>query len=249
MAVMPKVSQEALDYIRSWGVDLSWIREDGVERFGYYRADDIAYWPEHFERWPEGFDYDHLVSIWFEKPKRTIRTILIDMDGVIANWGKHWDHILDTHWPEARVPRHAQQRTFNLKEGLDAYDCDVVDMVMNHAGFYRDLEPIEGAPEALNKMVDMGYVVRVCTSPWISNETCASDKLAWLEKHIGAGWAARAIITSDKTSVRGDLLIDDKPKIKGEMTPEWEHILFDQPYNQGESQRRIKSWAEWEHVL
>lgn len=175
--------------------------------------------------------------------------ILIDQDGVIANWGKHWDHVLNTHWPESRVPRHGQQRTFNLKAGLDAYDSDVVDMVMNHPNFYRDLEPIDGAAEALNRMVELGHEVSICTTPWITNITCASDKLAWLETHIGAGWAKRAIITSDKTRVRGDLLIDDKPEVKGSHVPDWEHVLFDQPYNQGLPQRRITSWADWEHVL
>lgn len=44
-------------------------------------------------------------------------------------------------------------------------------------------------------------------------------------------WLTRLIITSDKTKIRGDLLIDDKPYITGSEYPAWEHVLFTAPYN------------------
>lgn len=172
--------------------------------------------------------------------------ILVDMDGVIANWGKQWDHVLDTHWPEARAPRHHQQTSFDLKAGLDAYDRDVVDMVMNHPNFYRDLDPFEGAAQAITNMQADGHTVTICTSPWLSNKTCVADKLEWLERHIGEGWSSKAVITGDKTLVHGDILIDDKPHIKGAHTPTWEHVLFDQPYNRDvANKQRITGWANW----
>lgn len=175
---------------------------------------------------------------------------LIDMDGVIADWGKQWDHVLNTFWPDSRAPRHHQQTTFDLKAGLDEYDCDVVSMAMKHPNFYRDLEPIEGAATALHQMVDAGHTVTICTSPWLPNETCVQDKLWWLEAHIGKGWAGRAVITSDKTRVRGDFLIDDKPDIHGAYIPEWEHIVFDQPYNQDVTgKQRLHRWVDWSEVL
>lgn len=171
--------------------------------------------------------------------------ILVDMDGVIADWGKQWDHDLNTMWPESRVPRHAEQRTFDLKAGLDPYDCDVVDMVMKRPGFYADLEPIEGAAEALHAMVAAGHQVDICTSPWMPNPTCVRDKLDWLDRHIGDGWSSKAIITTDKTRIRGQVLIDDKPDIHGEFDPEWSQILFDQPYNQNVNLPRIFEWSDW----
>lgn len=174
------------------------------------------------------------------------RHILVDMDGVIADWGKHWDHVVNTYWPESRVMRQHEQTTFDLKAGLDEYDRDVVDMVMKHPNFYRDLEPIEGAAQALAGMVEDGHIVTICTSPWLPNETCVKDKLDWLETHIGTGWASKAVITSDKTMVRADFLIDDKPEIHGAYIPEWEHILFDQPYNREVAgKQRITGWANW----
>ena len=37
----------------------------------------------------------------------------------------------------------------------------------------------------------------------------------WIARHFGQAWVSKVILTCDKTIVHGDLLIDDKPKIKG----------------------------------
>jgi len=95
-------------------------------------------------------------------------------------------------------------------------------------------------------MVKAGHDVRIVTSPWVSNPTCASDKLNWVVKHYGSHWGPRVIITADKTLVRGDILIDDKPEIHGAAEPEWEHVIFDQPYNRDIDKKRITDWSIWD---
>lgn len=176
---------------------------------------------------------------------------LIDQDGTISDWGYEWDDVLETFGPAgAAIPRHADQRTFNLLEGRTREEAQIVAAVMAHEGFYARLRPIPGAHEALNAMLDAGHDVRIVTSPWLPNRTCASDKLAWVEEHYGTEWASRVIITGDKTLIRGDYLIDDKPTITGVETPEWEHIWYSQPYNAAlTGKRRITSWDEWETAL
>jgi Uncharacterized protein conserved in bacteria len=171
--------------------------------------------------------------------------IIVDQDGVIANWGKQWDLYLDTMDGTDRIPRHREQRSFDLKAGLDDDERRIIDDVMATPGFYADLEPIDGAIEGLHHLVALGHDVRICTSPWVSNPTCASDKLNWVGKHLGQEWMKRTIITFDKTITRGDFLIDDKPQVTGSMKPEWEHVLFDQPYNQSvtNGQYRIMDWS------
>jgi hypothetical protein len=49
------------------------------------------------------------------------------------------------------------------------------------------------------------------------------------------------ILTRDKTLVRGDVLVDDKPEIGGLATPHWRHLLYDQPYNRNSPGPRM-SW-------
>jgi 5'-nucleotidase len=174
--------------------------------------------------------------------------ILVDMDGVIADWGGAYSKSLDAFGHEAKnIPRHHQQTTFNLHAGRTERELEIIGQVMVQQGFYFGLDPIPGAVEALNGMVDDGHDVRIVTSPWVANLTCASDKLNWIAKHYGGDWASRVVITTDKTLVHGDFLIDDKPEVNGKMTPTWEHVLFDQPYNQTIAGRqRITAWAGWE---
>ena len=176
--------------------------------------------------------------------------ILVDQDGVIANWGAEWDrHAIQ--YSHLGLPLTPDQISFDLTLGLTEEGKNAVMSIMEHPGFYADLEPFEGAAEALNTMLEEGHEVFIVTSPWVSNTTCASDKLRWVEKHIGKGWAKRTVITGDKTVVLGDILIDDKPEITGSMAPLWEHVYFTQPYNiiMDNSLRRINDWTEWRTLL
>jgi len=176
--------------------------------------------------------------------------ILVDMDGVIADWGHAYGESLDRFGEvAAQIPRHADQRSFNLNEGRTPEEQALIAAVMIEEGFYTRLRPIPGAKQALKQMLKAGHDVRICTSPWVSNPTCASDKLNWVLEHYGSHWAQRVIITTDKTLVHGDFLIDDKPEVKGDHAPSWEHVLFHQPYNVDVPKRRIRDWSEWEAVL
>ena len=61
---------------------------------------------------------------------------------------------------------------------------------------------------------------------------------------------SRIIISTDKTTVRGDVLIDDKPIITGSMQPTWRQLMFDAPYNRAQQPAaRICRWADWEASL
>lgn len=178
--------------------------------------------------------------------------VLVDMDGVIADWGHAYGESLDRFGDEAAaIPRHKDQRQFDLTAGRTDREKALIGAVMVEPGFYSRIKPIDGAEAALKAMVDDGHDVRIVTSPWISNPTCASDKLNWVVRHYGHLWGPRVIITADKTLVRGDILIDDKPEIHGEEEPTWEHVLFDQPYNREAKRRRLHDWAEdsWRDIL
>ena len=57
-------------------------------------------------------------------------------------------------------------------------------------------------------------------------------------------------MTSDKTVVRGDVLIDDKPAITGAHHPVWKQLLFEAPYNRHVTDRpRLTKWSEVETML
>lgn len=175
-------------------------------------------------------------------------TVLVDMDGVIADWQKQYDTLLSKQFPHIPIIPFDQITSFKTQNFYaDEHRVDISKM-MNTPGFYRDLEPISGAVDALHAMEAAGITVFLCTAPYVTHETCASEKMGWVKEHLGERWLNRTVITSDKTLVRGDVLIDDKPNIKGAMKPLWKHIVFDAPYNRG-MEPRIDNWVEWQNVL
>jgi 5'-nucleotidase len=97
-------------------------------------------------------------------------------------------------------------------------------------------------------MLAAGHDVRICTSPLTRFENCVPEKFLWVQRHLGDDWVQRIILTKDKTLVRGDVLIDDKPEVTGRLEPSWEHIVFEAPYNTASNARRL-NWANWAQVF
>lgn len=177
--------------------------------------------------------------------------VLVDQDDVIASWATQFDQCLDDIGePAAGIPRRHERVTWDLLHGRTEAEADIIAAVLELRHFYSKLDPIDGAVEALHGMLDAGFDVRIVTAPWPANPTCASDKTNWVRRHLGNEWGNRVIQSVDKTLIRGDVLIDDRPTVTGEDTPSWEHILFTAPYNAHiTDRRRITDWNDWEEAL
>lgn len=176
--------------------------------------------------------------------------ILVDLDDTIADWSARYDAGLDAREGTENIPRSHDQVAFDLFANRTPAEKRIIREVMADPGFYAELEPIPGAIEALYEMVAAEHQVFLVTSPWVSNPTCASDKLRWVEQHLGTNWSKRTIITADKTVVAGDVLFDDKGNITGIDTPPWRQILVDQPHNHEiEGKVRLLSWAHWREAI
>ncbi len=173
---------------------------------------------------------------------------LIDMDGVIADF----DAEFNTRWKERHPDKfwvHPKERTtFYLRDNYPAEYRPLLEEIYYEPGFYKALPPVKGSISALEELVKKNEVF-ICTSSLLKNPACIKDKLEWVEKHLGSSWVKKTIITKDKTIVRGDFLIDDKPEIKGIFQPIWEHILYDQPYNQGNNKKKRITWQNWKQIL
>lgn len=160
--------------------------------------------------------------------------ILVDMDGVLADWYQGMTEGYSELGGDASV--------FDLTRwdlGLVDTDKRRMRSVQATPGFYAGLQPIDGGVDALYRLREMGATVKICSTPDATNPTCASDKVDWIANHLGTSWVKDLILTHDKTMVRGAILIDDKPEITGCLEPEWEHVLFNQPYNSHVTGKRI----------
>lgn len=82
-----------------------------------------------------------------------------------------------------------------------------------HPGAYRQLDPIQGAIEAVQAIEGMGLHTWVLSKIPSRNAGSASEKLEWVRQHLPS-LEDRVILTPDKGCVgtEQDLLIDDHPE-------------------------------------
>ena len=77
---------------------------------------------------------------------------------------------------------------------------------------FRNLQPIEGAVTAVQKLLNSNKyeIYFLSTAPW-NNPSAWTDKRLWLEEQFGEKINRKLIITHRKDLVKGDILIDDRP--------------------------------------
>jgi len=217
---------------------------------------------EHFQQ----FTIPHMVRRYeLVANELSPTTVLLDMDGVLVDWDagfrREWERY--GHDP-SKIDR---SKSYCMEDCVEPKLRSAALTVMSQPRFFRDLPPMEGAVRAVEEMVERGFAVLICTSPLPGNPTCPQDKIEWVRKHLGhiefrshmpgdakKRLAAQDIIvmTRDKTFVMGDVLIDDKPVIRGCMRPTWEHIVFAAPYNElkpDDERLRFDDWSSWQGVL
>lgn len=181
-------------------------------------------------------------------PTNKCKVILIDQDGVLANYQQRFLEIWRAEHPEkVWVPIEALTEHDTDKNYPPEYR-DIIDEIVVRKGFFGSLPIIPGAKEALEDMLTRGHDVRIVTAPKRNHTFCVPEKFAWIGEHLGQKWVERIILTRDKTLVHGDILIDDKPGISGVCQPSWEQIFYDQPYNRAHDKRRL-TWANYREVL
>lgn len=175
--------------------------------------------------------------------------ILIDMDGVIADFdGEFLQRWKARHPDEFFIPIEKRIK-FYIKDDYPASLRPLVDEILFESSFFEEMTIMPGAKEALEEMDARGLEVFICTSPLSAYSHCVLEKYKWVENILGPAWVKKIILTKDKTIVKADILIDDKPEVTGvEKEPSWEHILYDRPYNRGINKRRI-TWENWKDIL
>ena len=84
-------------------------------------------------------------------------------------------------------------------------------------GFFLNLEPITNAIETVSIMRNSDkYTPYILTAPSIKNPFSYTEKRVWVEKFFGSDFVDKLIICSNKSLLKGDVLIDDNIEGKGQ---------------------------------
>jgi 5'(3')-deoxyribonucleotidase len=132
------------------------------------------------------------------------KTLLVDMDGVVADFDKgalNWARNMGISGQEFKDKKMYRQPSF-----------------------YLELEPMEGALEAIQKL-EPKFEIRFVSAPSWGNPNSFTEKRLWIEKHFSTWAEKRMDLTFRKDLFMGHYLVDDRLKYgAGEVLGE--HIMF-----------------------
>lgn len=142
--------------------------------------------------------------------------VYIGMDGVLADYDKR------------------AQELSGIYDGPE----DPTEFKWHHRQphFFRRLEPVEGAQEAFRRLCEASqYDVWILSSPSWSNPQSWTDKRLWVYQHLSEEAEGKLILSKEKSLLKGDILIDDKPENSDSFDqfihfgssecPDWEAVL------------------------
>jgi 5'-nucleotidase len=175
--------------------------------------------------------------------------ILIDMDDVISDFDGEFYSRWNRLHPDKPVVPPEDRKCFYIKDELPEEYAGLVREINTAHGFINSLPEILGAVQAVKEIAGMGHDVFICTSPLNAYQNCVKEKYEWIEKHLGFEWTLKLILTKDKTLIKGNILIDDKPEVTGVSEPSWEHIIFDKPYNRLINNHKRLTWINWKDLI
>jgi 5'-nucleotidase len=176
-------------------------------------------------------------------------TVLVDMDGVLADFEEPNNAIIRAHFPD--ITPIVDRRDFYFKDTYEAYEGvnDIIYTETRRAGFFRSLPLVDGALEGWQQVLELGYTPRVCSSPLEDHETCEAEKVDWLEENFvpvfGAWVVDTAIFNRDKSGYDAFAMIDDRPTLRNFDKAVWQHIVFSRSYNRAvETELRLENWHD-----
>lgn len=113
----------------------------------------------------------------------------------------------------------------DFRSGLDKVDDATRRAYEGHEddipGIFGLMEPMPGAIEALHHIAEHYDCYILSTAPW-ANPSAWADKVQWVATHLDDLFHKRLIITHHKEQLRGEYLVDDRPKNgAGEFRGKW----------------------------
>jgi len=128
------------------------------------------------------------------------KILYIDMDGVLVDFQSGLDRVRE------KVLREYEGREDEIP------------------GIFALMDPIPGALDAYRELAGLFDTYILSTAPW-NNPSAWSDKVEWVQKHLGDVAHKRLILSHHKNLNDGDFLVDDRLK-HGVDVFEGEHIHF-----------------------
>jgi len=183
-------------------------------------------------------------------------TLYIDMDEVICKF-------LEELCSEYNYKYNKRIKISDIKTwSLNTYmDGDKAFEIINSPGFFGSLEPIEGAIETIEKLINDRYEVFIISSP--SNEYSVYEKYLWIRKHLPFFDIRNLILVGNKGELLSridtcedngnyNVLFDDCPEYIRRFNGV--KVVMNRKYNRDlivgvDCDFRVKDWDEFYEII
>ena len=164
--------------------------------------------------------------------------VVLDVDGVLADFVHGALQVINRLHPHGPfggyfVPSDVTQ--WEIEKLLPEHLHAELFAAFCKPGFVADLPPYEGAISIVDHLRASGHDVVIATSPWKGSDHWIPERTAWLQRYWGA---IEIHHVHDKTGVRGDVFVDDKPAhvlAWAKANPTSKALLLDRPYNSADN--------------
>lgn len=176
-------------------------------------------------------------------------TILLDMDGPIADFDRHYWHIATHMAADHNIDHPFDIATLSEQTHryLNEHLTEQAHQPGPHGGpsissrtwtsmrsqhWYQSLPITEGAFNGVAELLAHPRIDLVfCSKPFFTNPWCRDQKARWLQKHWGDQAAHRLILAEEKWRVHGTILVDDAIPPTWPALATWAPVVFDMPFN------------------
>ena len=170
-------------------------------------------------------------------------TILVDMDDTIEQLLKAW--VKRANEKFGRNAALDDVTGWNVSVAYPGLSREDVYGVTFEPGFWKSIEPMPGAAEALRHFMEEGHDVYIVTATEIEHLEEKMNGL--LFRYFPFLSWKQVIVTSNKQMIRGDVLIDDG--IHNLEGGDYRKILFTAPHNrdydaEANGMTRVSNWKE-----
>ena len=174
--------------------------------------------------------------------------ILVDMDDTIEQLLKAW--VKGANERYGREVRYEDIRSWDVSAAYDGLSWEQIYEIPMTPGFWKTVEPIPGAAEALQRLMAAGHEVYIVTATECDSVPEKMNEL--LFRYFPFLRWEQVIITCRKQLIRGDVLIDDG--VHNLVGGDYHKILVTAPHNmdydaEANGMIRVSSWAEIEAVI
>jgi len=170
-------------------------------------------------------------------------SIVLDMDDVLTQTNSRWMERCNEDWDDDRAIEKLMgweiHRWVKPECGKRIYEY------LSEPGFFRDLEPLDGAVDGVAELLSGGHDVVIATAAPIDSNTAVEEKKLWVREHLPFFDISDLLICHRKDMLRADLLFDDGShnleNFRGIS------VCMDRSWNRGEtcSEQRVTCWSDF----